>query len=172
MREIQRRNGLSMIKRYGKVPNCGSGVKSGSLSSCWKGGKPKCAKCGNGLSSYVCKICKRCYVETLKGSKHSDELRIKRSAALPKGPRHHNWKGGITKEREAWFKRLEYKLWRTRVLNRDKWTCQQCGCKKQLQAHHLIPWSQSKELRFAVSNGLTLCFDCHKLTDSWGVRKN
>ena len=57
-----------------------------------------------------------------------------------------------------------YRLWRTAVFKRDNFTCQCCGSKKDLQAHHIISWKDTydePELRYEVSNGITLCRKCH-----------
>ena len=60
------------------------------------------------------------------------------------------------------FKDASYIRWRKAVIQRDKY-CKYPGCKKRrsLQAHHIIPWSRAALLRFCVSNGITLCWDCH-----------
>jgi len=58
----------------------------------------------------------------------------------------------------------EYKKWRMSVYERDDFTCQRChqkGCR--LEAHHVVPWVESRELRFSIDNGITLCEECHKL---------
>ena len=57
-----------------------------------------------------------------------------------------------------------YKKWRQAVFKRDNYTCQHCGSKKNLQAHHIIPWSETRNeqnLRYSVANGITLCRTCH-----------
>ncbi len=55
-----------------------------------------------------------------------------------------------------------YVDWRKAVFERDKYTCQQCYQRGgRLQAHHLSSWSKYPDLRYEVSNGLTLCRDCH-----------
>jgi ribosomal protein S27AE len=51
--------------------------------------------------------------------------------------------------------------WRKAVLLRDKRTCQRCGSKSKLHAHHIIRWTDCVELRADVDNGLTLCQTCH-----------
>ena len=53
--------------------------------------------------------------------------------------------------------------WRMDVLERDAYTCQCCGTKDKLEAHHIKNFSKKKELRFEVSNGITLCYDCHSM---------
>lgn len=61
----------------------------------------------------------------------------------------------------------EYKLWRLAVYQRDKFACKKCGKKlskgRKIQAHHIRRWSDFPELRYNVNNGITLCWDCHKI---------
>lgn len=63
----------------------------------------------------------------------------------------------------------EYKEWRKAVMSRDGFVCQRCGAKKNLQAHHIKSWMSSEELRYCVSNGITLCRACHLIAHggSW-----
>ena len=59
--------------------------------------------------------------------------------------------------------------WRTAVFARDDYTCQACGAKGgRLQAHHIEPYKERPDLRHDLSNGQTLCVDCHRKTDSYG----
>ena len=53
--------------------------------------------------------------------------------------------------------------WRRAVLKRDKKRCKICRSEKDLQAHHIRPYAQFVELRWELSNGLTLCYPCHKV---------
>ena len=74
----------------------------------------------------------------------------------------------------------KYQEWRSQIFERDNWTCQTCrlrGC--SLEAHH-SPKEFSQILKenniktfdeamncielWDISNGVTLCEDCHKLT--------
>lgn len=56
----------------------------------------------------------------------------------------------------------EYIAWRAAVYQRDEYACQECGdASGKLNAHHIKPWASHTELRFDVSNGITLCEDCH-----------
>jgi hypothetical protein len=79
------------------------------------------------------------------------------------------WKGGITKQNKLDRTRAEYREWRESVFVRDNYTCQKCGKKNgngyrvYLQAHHKEKWSDNKEKRFDIDNGITLCKDCHLL---------
>lgn len=54
-----------------------------------------------------------------------------------------------------------YKAWRTAVFERDGFCCNKCGTKNDIQAHHIKTWKHNKELRYQVSNGITLCRKCH-----------
>lgn len=93
------------------------------------------------------------------------------------GNKHWNWKGGITKEHLVARTSLKYKLYREAVFARDNWTCQKCGTKggwnkelhkdNKIQVDHIKSFSKFPELRYEMSNGRTLCFECHKLTDNY-----
>lgn len=83
----------------------------------------------------------------------------------PKTGRYHwNYKGGITPENRAVRNSSEYALWRVKVFERDGYTCQNCfQVGGTLHAHHLKGFAKYPALRFEVTNGLTLCEDCHGL---------
>jgi hypothetical protein len=53
--------------------------------------------------------------------------------------------------------------WRKSIFERDDYTCQKCKIKGgKLNAHHLKSWALFPELRFEISNGITLCVICHR----------
>ena len=53
--------------------------------------------------------------------------------------------------------------WRKAVLERDAHTCQDCGKTDiLLNAHHIKPFALFEALRYDVSNGVTLCYQCHE----------
>jgi hypothetical protein len=57
----------------------------------------------------------------------------------------------------------EYVEWRKAVYERDNYTCKACSkVGGHLVAHHIVPYSTNKKLRFNVDNGITLCKTCHK----------
>lgn len=55
-----------------------------------------------------------------------------------------------------------YKKWKEKVLERDNYTCQKCGSKEDLVAHHITHFADNVNLRFEEHNGITLCRACHK----------
>lgn len=73
-----------------------------------------------------------------------------------------NWRGGITPINKKIRESIEYEEWRKSVFERDNYTC--LGCFQiggYLQADHIKPFAYFPELRFELSNGRTLCKDCH-----------
>lgn len=58
-----------------------------------------------------------------------------------------------------------YKRWRTAVFERDDYTCVMCHTRGgELNADHVVPWARNTHLRYEISNGRTLCVECHKTT--------
>lgn len=87
-----------------------------------------------------------------------------------------NWDPNITME-ERIKKRhfFKYKEWRREVYKRDNYTCQCCGDNRghNLRAHHILNYSEHKELRLDLNNGITLCNKCHKkFHDTYGYTHN
>lgn len=77
-----------------------------------------------------------------------------------KGENHPNYKGNRKARDNA--SRYEYKAWRSGVFKRDRYTCQHCGATRvTLNAHHIEHWADNIELRFDISNGISLCELCH-----------
>lgn len=114
---------------------------------------------------------KRKLSEALKGHKCPEHVKqLQRELHL--GENNHQWKGGVTTLYKKIRKSPEYKLWREAVYKRDNYTCIWCGERGgELHPDHIKPFSQYPELRFAIDNGRTLCANCHRTTDTWGVNK-
>lgn len=122
-----------------------------------------------------------------KGRKRSLESRARISASqrgkiIPpevrakigrKGPLSSNWKGGITEQNRIIRGSVEYREWRMKVFRRDRFACVIGGFShgKKLHADHIKSFAKYPELRLEVNNGRTLCWDCHKKTDTYGRPK-
>lgn len=52
--------------------------------------------------------------------------------------------------------------WARAVKSRYDYTCQKCGSKGDMHAHHILSYTEHLDLRFEVSNGTCLCVPCHK----------
>jgi hypothetical protein len=93
-----------------------------------------------------------------------------------KGPEAYNWKGGTSSWKKIIYDSPEYKRWRKAVFERDNYTCKHCGARSAkekgvwLEADHIKPFAYFPELRFTLSNGRTLCRECHKKTDTFGIK--
>jgi len=56
----------------------------------------------------------------------------------------------------------KWRIWRQAVFARDNYTCQNCNKRGgYLEPHHIKSKQCFPELVFEVSNGITLCGDCH-----------
>ena len=82
-----------------------------------------------------------------------------------RGENHPSWNSELTDEdrREHSNRKKKYKKWVLDVFKNNNFTCQCCGDNSggNLVNHHLEGWHWCKELRFEISNGVTLCRDCH-----------
>lgn len=109
------------------------------------------------------------------GKKLSRETRI-RIGLAERGEKHHNWQGGITPLNNLIRESIEYKEWRTAVFERDNYACTWCGVRSgngktvRLEADHIKAFAFYPKLRFDLSNGRTLCKECHFKTDTHGRR--
>jgi len=105
------------------------------------------------------------------GKKRSEEDKKKMSLAH-KGNKAYQWKGGNSKGYKTGYYSREYKIWRISVFERDQFRCQVCGIVgKYLTAHHIKSFAKFPKLRLELDNGITLCEDCHKLTDNYKGRE-
>jgi len=70
------------------------------------------------------------------------------------------WRGGKRPHHSHW----KYSQWRTKVYERDNFTCVNCqNVGGYLEAHHIKSWAKYPKLRYNVQNGITLCEECHKI---------
>lgn len=69
----------------------------------------------------------------------------------------------------------DWKEKRLLALQRDDYTCQDCGIKERrgLQVHHIIAWAETKDN--SLENLITLCLKCHGEIEGkkgWGIPKS
>lgn len=111
------------------------------------------------------------------GKKLSKEHKEKIGETISKiqfGINNPNWKGGITSENEKNRKNNSFKGWREAVFARDNYTCQKTKIKGvKLHPHHIQNFAEYPELRYEVSNGITLSEKEHrKFHRIYGWTKN
>ncbi len=90
------------------------------------------------------------------------------------GPLNPNYKDGSSPERQRLYASGEWNAVATRVYARDGGRCVQCGAAKKgprsLHVHHIRSWGDYPELRFELSNLITLCRECHIAAHRKGVK--
>jgi len=125
-------------------------------------------------------FCSRvCYWMWMRGQptaiEDTPEIREQRRQRMM-GPKNPMWQDGDS-DRER--RNSAYKSWRLAVFNRDGFICRGCGyfngCgekRRDLHAHHVVPWIKSKLLRYDVENGITLCVPCHRQAHPERLRRD
>ena len=145
----------------------------------------KCSRCGKEYrsgkkDSEVCKDCRNADLAAAGAE------RFRKRNAIPennpwygkprRGPENPNYNPEKTDdERESGRIIPGYKEWVRDVYERDGYTCQCCGDNRghNLNAHHLDGYNWCKEKRLDVSNGVTLCDDCHtEFHENYGFGDN
>lgn len=133
-----------------------------------------------------------------RSQKTKEKIKKTKLKANLKGSKCPAWKGGITPLNYLIRYSEKSREWRKGVLKRDNYICQKCGNNEgdDLEAHHIKSFSEIlKELlqkynRFSpledretllelsytyepfwdISNGKTLCKDCHNSTKKYGAK--
>jgi hypothetical protein len=90
------------------------------------------------------------------------------------GSNHGNWRGGSRSIRDT----AEYKRFCRQVLNRDNYTCKECGdhnykgrgSRIRLEVHHLLAVADNHNLVLEPTNAITLCHSCHTKTENFGTK--
>jgi HNH endonuclease len=121
-----------------------------------------------------------------KGRRHTPESRAKLSVAAsrPKpwlrgtgngmsgrtGASNPNFKGGISPERQRVYASAEWKALMRAVAARDRHTCRRCGDASRgpraIHVHHIKSWTTYLDLRFQLTNVVSLCRACHRWVHS------
>jgi len=96
-----------------------------------------------------------------------------------------NYRGGVSILDRVIRRMPEYKQWRSDCFQRDNWTCQTCGIRGEfITVHHIKSFSsiiKENEIKnvldarkcdviWDINNGVTLCENCHSLTDNYKCR--
>lgn len=105
-----------------------------------------------------------------KGKHWKNVNDFERKSKASMGSKNPAWKGGVTPEHQRIRNSKEHSDWSLAVLRRDKFRCRKC--KKvggKLIAHHIKSFADYPELRFKLSNGITLCRVCHGITHKIGI---
>ena len=114
----------------------------------WKGGKPNCPECGKGLARRESRYCVSCKAK-LFGSGSDCNFYVDGRNQIKES------------ERVLAMHTGEYQTWRRNNFTRDDFTCQICGVKGYLEVDHKVPWFLDKKRRYDLSNGITMCKECH-----------
>lgn len=92
------------------------------------------------------------------------------------GENNPNFDSTKTNEERAQNRNIEgYNEWVRQVLKKDKYTCKCCGDNTggNLNAHHINNYSEHKELRTHLENGITFCKTCHmNFHKTYGYKNN
>lgn len=109
-----------------------------------------------------------------------------KKAPWAKGKNNVNWAGGISTLQELIRGSVPYREWQRFVAIRDNYTCQIClkSCSGDMNIDHIKPVSTilrenkiytieqalSYEELWDTTNGRVLCIECHKKTDTYGIK--
>lgn len=147
--------------RCGKVP-WNKGIKTGKPS--WNSGKTGLQIAWNKGKKQIDYLSKESLIKVKQNL-----LKMSKS-----GKYHWNWRGGITDKNHKIRCSIKYKEWRTKILQRDKFSCVMCGYRshkrKDIRVDHIKPFSLYPELRFDINNGRTLCIPCD-IRHGWSYSK-
>lgn len=128
--------------------------------------KMTCSECGKEFNKEGCQAGKW---EKQFCSRKCQKLYYRKHNETWKGENSPRWKGGcFVAERTRFMQSPPYREWRRDVFKRDQFTCQICKLPKsgRLNAHHIKSYVDYPELRVDISNGITLCNECHKKVHS------
>jgi len=180
------------VKRKDKVfcsTKCYYSTRTGARNNKWKGGKLTitCKSCSkvfhvdrDRADAKTCsQVCNKQYRKSeefrMTASKRARKQILEQYGETPKF---------ITKLEQIIRESAKYRLWRQQVWERDGYTCVLCTKKGKVCADHIVSFLkvlleekvesydqalESKRL-WDVSNGRTLCYDCHYKTENYGFR--
>lgn len=121
----------------------------GKANPNWKGGEIE----------IVCKSCRKVFLDIPSSKrKFCSKPCADKDGFRYSGKEHPNYREDARRKNRTG----KHHQWVNAVISRDKATCQECGAVEiELHAHHIKSYKGYPELRFDVSNGITLCYKCH-----------
>jgi hypothetical protein len=128
-----------------------------------KGSQVYCPDCG--YVTVQCVVCSTTFRKHRTHVRQTCSLTCSRQwlSLRQQGEKSHRWQGGKTAASILRRTHVTYKTWRHTVFARDDYTCAMCRMRGgKLAAHHIFRVKDTPELIYEVSNGITLCWECHR----------
>jgi predicted RNA-binding Zn-ribbon protein involved in translation (DUF1610 family) len=165
------------LKEYG-IPRLGPKHLRSGKTAYWNVGIPKSKETkaklsaaqmgktphnkGNGNVKFSCAVCAKEVIDKPYRRKNtcSKECKDKYLSQI-QGEQHWNYKGQNAGFRQRTRNWAVYRAWRKSVFENSNYTCQKCGYKGRLTAHHLNSFAEHEQERFDPDNGAALCWKCH-----------
>ena len=174
-------NPKNKVNQFGEKPAWNKGLAKGDHPSIERMGFQPGHQPYNDWSHVVEKQCndpeyrerwldsKKGQVPWNKGKKKAEYIN-----GIKSGPEHGNWCGG----KRGLYDTAELKTFAKTILQRDNYTCQQCGDRNHkgrgrrcgLEVHHIVAIAEDHTLALDPDNAVTLCASCHRLTDNFGTK--
>lgn len=121
---------------------------TGASHPMWKGG-PRVVECA---------LCHKTFETRQPEQRFCSIVCSRVGQRYNRGEAHHNYRAEARRRNRGG----SHHKWVNAVISRDKAICQCCGVYGvELHAHHVKSYKDFPDLRFEVSNGLTLCYKCH-----------
>ena len=107
---------------------------------------------------------KKGLISNFRGKRHTVAAREK-NADAHRGKKPWNWIADRTKLKKSdrILNDPARQEWTRNVKNRDRWRCRLSdeNCRGRIEAHHIVPWSESPGQRYKINNGISLCHAHH-----------
>ena len=151
------------LSHLGKTPwNKGKLIKPKSARHCEKCAVAFFGRSGRRFCSVSCSRKGNTYGSANLGQKRGQ---IKTHSNHPSGKQHYKWiadRSSLKTSRKQAYD-VRYREWMRSVKNRDGWKCRIANkdCLGNVEAHHILRWSDYPELRYEVGNGISLCNHHH-----------
>lgn len=118
--------------------------------ACWSVRKPPI--------SFNCKYCGKPFIARSRAAGFCSRSCAGKART---GAESNAWKGGVSLLNERARLMPLARVWAAAVLKKDSFKCVRCGVMGKLHAHHIKAWALFPDLRFELTNGMTLCEKCH-----------